>query len=121
MIRQQQLLQNAGFLPEWSTIWKILAESLSEQSHQTMDRCMIPDPITGKAQQGLAALAAIHSKERKRVVQDYVEHLIDTQASIIWSAQEYQQKYIRSRAAPSRHNKTPPLDAYKQDDWVLAT
>jgi hypothetical protein len=34
MIRQQQLLQN-GFLPEWSAIWKILAESLSEQSHQT--------------------------------------------------------------------------------------
>jgi hypothetical protein len=28
-------------------------------------------------------------------------------------------RYIRSRAA--RHNKTPPLDAYKQDDWVLAT
>ncbi len=51
------------------------------------------------------------------------EHLIDTQASIIWSAQEYQQKNIRSRAAPSRHNKTPPSDAYKQDDWqwVLAT
>ncbi len=48
-------------------------------------------------------------------------HLIDTQAStmIIKSAQEHQQKYIRSRAA--RHNKTPPLDAYKQDDWVLAT
>jgi hypothetical protein len=36
-------------------------------------------------------LAAIHSKERKKVVQDYVEHLIDTQASIIKSAQEYQQ------------------------------
>ena len=34
MIRQQQLLQN-GFLPEWSAIWKILTESLSEQSHQT--------------------------------------------------------------------------------------
>ena len=33
MIRQQQLLQN-GFLPEWSAIWKILTESLSEQSHQ---------------------------------------------------------------------------------------
>ena len=81
-----------------------------------MDRYMIPDPITGKVQQGLAA---IHSKERKKVVQDYVEHLIDTQASIIKSAQEYQQRYIRSRAA--RHNKTPPLDAYKQDDWVLAT
>ena len=53
---------------------------------QTMDRYMIPDPITGKVQQGLAA---IHSKERKKVVQDYVEHLIDTQASIIKSAQEY--------------------------------
>ncbi len=46
-------------------------------------------------------------------------HLIDTQASIIKSAQEHQQKYIRSRAA--RHNKTPTLDAYKQGDWVLAT
>jgi hypothetical protein len=34
LIKQQQLLQN-GFLPEWSAIWKILAESLSEQSHQT--------------------------------------------------------------------------------------
>ena len=33
---------------------------------QTMDRYMIPDPITGKVQQGLAA---IHSKERKKVVQ----------------------------------------------------
>jgi hypothetical protein len=74
---------------------------------------MIPDPITGKVQleQGLAA---IHSTkelctERKKVVQ---EHPIDTQASIIKSAQEYQQKHIRSRAA--RHNKTPlvPLDAY---------
>ena len=72
-IRQRQLLQpENGFLPEWSTIWKILAESLSEQSHQTMDRYMIPDPITGKVQQGLAELAASHSKERKRVVQDYV-------------------------------------------------
>jgi hypothetical protein len=40
---------------------------------QTMDRYMIPDPVTGKVQQGLAA---IHSKERKKVVQDYVEHLI---------------------------------------------
>ena len=69
--------------------------------------------------QGSTGFAAIHSKERKNVVQDYVEHRIDTQASIIKSAQEYQQKYIRSRAA--RHNKTPPLDAYKQDDWVLAT
>jgi hypothetical protein len=83
---------------------------------------MIPDPITGgKVQQGLAAIHST-SKERRKVVQDYVEHLIDTQASIIKSAQEHQQKYIRSRAA--RHNKsykTPPLDAYKQDDWVLAT
>ena len=33
LIKQQQLLQN-GFLPEWSAIWRILAESLSEQSHQ---------------------------------------------------------------------------------------
>ena len=34
LIKQQQLLQS-GFLPEWSAIWKILAESLSEQAHQT--------------------------------------------------------------------------------------
>jgi hypothetical protein len=34
LIKQQQLLQN-GFLPEWPTIWKILAGSLSEHSHQT--------------------------------------------------------------------------------------
>jgi hypothetical protein len=83
---------------------------------QTMDRYIIPDAITGKVQQGMAA---IHSKERKKVVQDYVEHLVDTQASIIKCAQEYQHKYVRSRA--ERHNKTPPLDAYKPDDWVLAT
>jgi hypothetical protein len=34
---------------------------------RTMDRCMIPDAITGKVQQGMAA---IHSKERMQVVQD---------------------------------------------------
>ena len=116
---------------QWSVMLPIVQRVLNTTPHialgvepakivfggfQTMDRYMIPDPITGKVQQGLAA---IHSKERKKVVQDYVEHLIDTQASIIKSAQEYQQRYIRSRAA--RHNKTPPLDAYKQDDWVLAT
>ena len=81
---------------------------------QTMDRYIIPDAITGKVQQGMAA---IHSKERKKVVQDYVEHLVDTQASIIKCAQEYQHKYVRSRA--ERHNKTPPLDAYKPDGFFF--
>ena len=116
---------------QWSVMLPIVQRVLNTTPHialgvepakivfggfQTMDRYIIPDAITGKVQQGMAA---IHSKERKKVVQDYVEHLVDTQASIIKCAQEYQHKYVRSRA--ERHNKTPPLDAYKPDDWVLAT
>ncbi len=79
----------------------------------TPSRTLLP---ARPVQQGMAA---IHSKERKKVVQDYVEHLVGTQASIIKCAQGYQHKYVRSRA--ERHNKTPPLDAYKPDDWVLAS
>ncbi len=85
---------------------------------QTMDRYMIPDPITGKVQQGLAA---IHSKERKKVVQDHdhVEHLIDTQASIIKSAQEYQHKYICSRpTGTTRHHLWTPTSR-TTGSWLL--
>ena len=86
---------------QWSVMLPIVQRVLNTTPHialgvepakivfggfQTMDRYIIPDAITGKVQQGMAA---IHSKERKKVVQDYVEHLVDTQASIIKCAQEY--------------------------------
>jgi hypothetical protein len=73
----------------------------------------------GYHRQGPAGYGSHSLQGAEKVVQDYVEHLVDTQASIIKCAQEYQHKYVRSRA--ERHNKTPPLDAYKPDDWVLAT
>jgi hypothetical protein len=84
------------------------------------DHGQVHDPgITGKVQQGLAA---IHSKERKKVVQDHVEHLIDTQASIIKSAQEYQQKYIRTAAAgplgTTRHHLWMPTSR-TTGSWLL--
>ncbi len=82
-----------------------------------MDRYMIPDPITGKVQQGLAA---IHSKERKKVVQDHdhVEHLIGTQANIHKSAEEHQHKYIRSRpTGTTRHHLTPT--SRTTGSWLL--
>ena len=45
----------------------------------------------------LDGLERIQSRERKTVVKDYIEHLIDAQRAVVLVAKEYQDSYLRTR------------------------
>ena len=117
------------FANKWSKMLPLVQRSLNTQLHQalgveparivfggfqTMDRFLLPDTVPGAVQQGIAAIPA---KERRLVVGEYVQHLIETQNAIVKCAQEYQHKYIKSRA---RRVAAPPVQPFKEGDWVLA-